>query len=201
MIEKFFTEKENSIWLNPDIFFSKKIITDKIYAQSFSIASALKLFNQTHLQQVLTPEIILSNIKISNGENYNGLPWVMCDYPSQFSQQRTFAFRIFYWWGTQINCFLLLQGQALEKYLPVIRQNIWQKKFQNILFAVHENAWQHQIESDSFVSIKNLNEEKIQQHLANHHYIKLSATIAATEFEQLPEWVNMNWKLFSELLN
>lgn len=56
---------------------------------------------QLQLQQVssLPPEILASAPKISRGENYKGLPWLVLDYPRCFGQQDVFAMRTMFWWG------------------------------------------------------------------------------------------------------
>ena len=43
-------------------------------------------------------QIINSCPKISRGENYLGLPWLMLDYPRMFNKEKVFAVRTFFWW-------------------------------------------------------------------------------------------------------
>ena len=42
--------------------------------------------------------------KISRGENYRGLPYLILDYPAYFSQKDIFAFRTMFWWGHFFQC-------------------------------------------------------------------------------------------------
>ena len=58
--------------------------------------------------------------KISKGENYKGLPWVMLDYPRVFGKEDVYAIRIFFWWGHAFNVTLHLKGVYREKFLPVL---------------------------------------------------------------------------------
>jgi len=37
--------------------------------------------------------------KISKGENHNGYPYLVLDYPRNFQQSNIFAFRNLFWWG------------------------------------------------------------------------------------------------------
>src|SRR5271169_1886033 len=37
--------------------------------------------------------------KISRGEQYKGMPWVMLDYPRVFGKEDVCAIRTMFWWG------------------------------------------------------------------------------------------------------
>ena len=58
--------------------------------------------------------------KISRGENYRGLPWVMLDYPRAFGREDVLAIRTMFWWGHGFNVTLHLKGRWMEMCLPVI---------------------------------------------------------------------------------
>src|SRR5580698_8612281 len=47
----------------------------------------------------LPEEIKITEPKISKGENYKGLPYVILDYPRSFGKENIFAIRTFFWWG------------------------------------------------------------------------------------------------------
>src|ERR1700744_546088 len=49
--------------------------------------------------------------KISKGENYKGLPWVMLDYPRVFGREEVFAIRTMFWWGHGFSVTLHLKGK------------------------------------------------------------------------------------------
>src|SRR5688572_20484305 len=61
-------------------------------------------------------EVVAVSPKISRGENYRGLPWVMLDYPRRFSQADVFAIRSFFWWGGFFSFTLQLKGSYLHQY-------------------------------------------------------------------------------------
>ncbi|HMP91358.1 MAG TPA: hypothetical protein PKD90_00665 [Phnomibacter sp.] len=61
------------------------------------------------------PEVFGARPKISKGEQYEGLPWVMLDYPRYFNQQEGhFAVRTFFWWGHGYSMRLHLSGRFLN---------------------------------------------------------------------------------------
>src|SRR3989337_3789488 len=61
-------------------------------------------------------EIINSSPKISKGENYKGLPYLVLDYPRYFNKEDAFAIRILFWWGNFFSGTLHLSGIYKKKY-------------------------------------------------------------------------------------
>lgn len=71
--------------------------------------------------------------KISKGENLDGFPWVVLDYPRQILQQDLFIFRTQCWFGHGFTFSLILKGDPLN-LLPsacppgfqlAINEHIW----------------------------------------------------------------------------
>src|SRR5580704_6024625 len=59
--------------------------------------------------------------KISRGEHYRGLPWVMLDYPRAFGREDVLAIRTMFWWGHTFSVTLHLKGRYQQLFLPVIQ--------------------------------------------------------------------------------
>jgi hypothetical protein len=101
---------------------TKNGIIDKIYIlfgelsellrQSFSVVN-------NELDQVLS-----ISPKISRGEKYIELPWVMLDFPRYFQNDPGhFAMRTFFWWGN----YFLVQAQFSNQFIPKIVNGIVNK--------------------------------------------------------------------------
>src|ERR1700722_15897376 len=60
--------------------------------------------------------------KISRGENYKGLPWVMLDYPRVFGREDVYAIRLFFLWGYAFSVTLHLKGEYMRVFLPGIME-------------------------------------------------------------------------------
>ena len=78
---------------------------------------------ETHLQNTVTDlekrhhEILKSGKgRIFRGENYKLLPYMVLDYPRQFSKESIFTFRSMFWWGNGFSFTLHLQGHAWEHF-------------------------------------------------------------------------------------
>src|SRR5450631_2869683 len=69
-------------------------------------------------------EILETPPRISKGENYKGLPWVVLDYPRAFGRLDVLAVRTLFWWGNYFSVTLHLKGVYKGMFLPVIRDRI-----------------------------------------------------------------------------
>lgn len=63
-----------------------------------------------------------STPKVSKGENFEGYPFRILDYPRFFTKSDVFAFRTLIWWGNMINFTLHLKGEYLIKHFSQLKQ-------------------------------------------------------------------------------
>jgi len=100
---------------NTEWILTKHIITKKVYNMFGEISMILK--TETELFNYLFPENIkYQNGKISKGENYQLLPYVILDYPAFFWKDRIFAIRTMFWWGNFFSVTLHLSGVYKEQF-------------------------------------------------------------------------------------
>src|SRR5436190_19310256 len=71
-------------------------------------------------RKIFPAEIAAISPKISKGENYLGLPWLMLDYPRYFDKENIFAIRTMFWWGNFFSTTLHLSGKYQSQYLQDI---------------------------------------------------------------------------------
>ena len=65
------------------------------------------------VQSLRLPEaVIQSSPKITRGENYQLLPYVILDYPRCFQKEQVFAIRTMFWWGKGISITLHVSGNV-----------------------------------------------------------------------------------------
>src|ERR1700743_3182070 len=83
--------------------------------------------------------------KISRGENYRGLPWVMLDYPRVFGREDVLAIRTMFWWGHGFSVTLHLKGKYQELFLPVIRRRQHELSAQGFYMGVGADEWRHEL--------------------------------------------------------
>ncbi|NCU05189.1 MAG: hypothetical protein GXC73_14515 [Chitinophagaceae bacterium] len=117
----------------------------------------------------LPPETLLAAAKISKGENYEGLPYVMLDYPRCFGKEDTLAIRTFFWWGNFFSITLQLKGKYLQQYAPVIKQNWTLLLQEDAWINVSDEEWQHHFRENNMIPVADM-----QQQLADKKILKLA---------------------------
>lgn len=115
-----FSAEESTLLQDPRWLLTKNRVITRIYDLLGHQATALQQY-----RSLLPPEVCDTPPKISRGENYQELPWVMLDYPRLFSPSAVFALRSFFWWGRFWNISLHLKGAYLD-YLSGWTDKRWQ---------------------------------------------------------------------------
>lgn len=129
------------------------------------------------LEPPLPEEVLHSSAKISKGEKYEGLPWVMLDYPRVFGKGSVFALRTMFWWGNFISITLHVSGPYKERFKEVLMQNRLLLQECNFYLCVAEEEWRHDFATTNYVSLDRLNEQAVENILSVTDFCKLSVRI------------------------
>src|SRR5258706_1001549 len=87
--------------------------------------------------------------KISKGENYKGLPWMVLDYPRAFGREDVLAIRTLFWWGHYFSVTLHLKGRYKTLFLPVIQERITLLAAAGFHANVSEEEWRHELDPEN----------------------------------------------------
>jgi len=91
-------------------FLSEKIIVlDELVTHFKKVESELKATIQ-HYEKVLPQGSLTVTGKISRGENYKGLPYLVLDFPRFTSGKKVFIYRTMFWWGNYFSCMLITKN-------------------------------------------------------------------------------------------
>lgn len=128
--------------------------------------------------------LLTGSPKISRGENYVGLPWLMLDHPRLFSRQDTLAVRTFFWWGNFFSITLQLAGNSLQRHRlqceaawPLLRQH-------NYFIGIADDPWIHHAGSDNYISLNDWSERQYRDHIHTHGFIKLMRTVPLNQWDK-----------------
>lgn len=173
-----FSLQELDIADDPYILLIKNRIMEKVNGLMGELEQAIHelLHSEEHH---LPPEINLKHGKISKGENYKYLPYVMLDYPAFFTKKDIFAFRTMFYWGHFLSFTLHLQGKYCnlysEKLLSCFSSN------PNLYFNINTTPWEYTYEAKNYVLITQLADSEMMAHLQENNFIKLSIQIPIAE--------------------
>ncbi len=148
---------------------TKRKIIDTAAMLFNSQLPALNAIFANKLQQFDT--IKARNPKITKGENYNGFPYVIMDYPASFEKDNIFALRTMFWWGNFFSITLHLSG----KYKLAFEQNILkgQSDDSRLYLAVGDSEWQHHFGEDNYLAISKIPNEALPI-IRDKHFIKIA---------------------------
>lgn len=123
---------------------------------------------------VLPTEVTAIAPKISKGENYKGLPWLVLDYPRCFKKGNHFAVRTMFWWGHFFSITLHLSGIYKQKYLGSIERSFGWLQDEQYFICTGAEEWEHHFEAGNYDPLPGMLPETFTGHLHNKAFLKLA---------------------------
>jgi hypothetical protein len=191
-----FTEKDLHILEDTDFLLAKSSILKKIYNLLEKTKTRLiKIVEESDFSFPEGTDIVMG--KISRGENYKNLPYMVLDYPTLFTNENSFAFRTMFWWGNFFSSTLQLEGRSLNEYRKIIGNNIDKLLDKNIFIGVGETPWEYHYNEDNYLI---LTKDHIKI-INNCNFLKLSKNISLSDWERLPAFASGFLKLMISVLS
>ena len=175
--------KELELVQDAGILLTKNTIIEKVYHLFGEMAGEVRTMIAGR-PVGLPPEILTPSPKISKGENYEGLPWVMLDYPRFFNKLDIFAIRGMFWWGHYFILTLHLKGKYLEQYAPVLEKNLAVLAAEDFHVSIGTDEWKHELSSDNYMALQQCDSLMQQGTKPGHDFCKLSAKISLQQWNQ-----------------
>jgi hypothetical protein len=132
----------------------------------------------------------VSSPKISKGENYKGLPYLILDYPRLFEHENLpdrqagiFAIRTMFWWGNFFSVTLHLSGvykKEMEEKLIASYNNIKEK---NYYCCKNEDPWEHHFEEGNYVPVIEMNKNDFEKIVCEKSFVKLAKKISLQNWD------------------
>ncbi|WP_143310655.1 hypothetical protein [Chitinophaga vietnamensis] len=178
----------------------KNSVMHKVMVWMGEMQQALAAADEQHRHQ-LAPEWLAAGPKISRGEQYKGLPWVILDYPRFFSRSEVFAFRTMFWWGHYFSCTLHLAGTVKERYLTALLNGYTQLAERDFQVYMQEDPWQHDFGNSNYRPIGSFSFEEWKLLLDRHGFIKLAKPFALEDWKDVINGVAAAYAALLDLLN
>jgi len=175
--------EELSLVQNAGWLLTKNTIIEKVFALFGEVAHEVR-DNFAAKPNFLPVAVGVPSPKISKGENYKGLPWVMLDYPRFFNRQDTFAIRTLFWWGHFFSVTLHLKGVYKDKYQQQLLNNLPLLKAHSFYLCISGEEWRHEFEEDNYIPLTQLNSSDVEKILLANNFCKLSAKISLLQWDQ-----------------
>ena len=164
------SSKEMELVTNADWILTKNTIIEK----AKNLFGELQEMMTEDLGRVLTHNYTKVPPKISKGENYRGLPYLILDYPRLFEKENIFAVRTMFWWGNFFSITLHMAGsykkQDEEKCIlayPVFRDN-------DFFICINKEQWEHHFDPSNYALVKNLSQMEWKKIISENSFIKIA---------------------------
>ena len=148
----------------------------------------------------LSHDMIVENFdlhpKISRGENYRGLPFVMLDYPRQFDKENVCAIRTLFWWGNFFSLTLHLAGSFKEKYAERIIEKTGHWKENDFYYCINDDPWEHHFEKNNYSAVNS----EFAGFVSNHPFLKLAKKYPLNKWEQSIALMKQDYQNLVDLL-
>ncbi|HYV94968.1 MAG TPA: hypothetical protein VE978_24550 [Chitinophagales bacterium] len=194
-----FSKKEIQLLKEESFFRTKRIITEKIFHQLSETVKAIQ--STSSFKKIPFPKgTDISTGKITKGENYLGLPFIILDFPRLFSSERMFAFRTMVWWGNFASCTLLISGEQLSSAKENLLHHLSVLKRQEVSVCVNASPWLHHFENENFLSLHLLSKKETASILARQEFLKVARKIPVSQINRLPVFSAESFELFARLV-
>ena len=185
---------QNTGWI-----LTKHIITKKVYDLFGDLSIALK--SETGPYHYLFPENLqYQSGKISKGENYQLLPYVILDYPAFFWKNRIFAIRTMFWWGNFFSVTLHLSGIYKEQFTRDAADVLSFLQKHDFFICINENEWQHHFDEDNYKPASSVTLPGFEM-INEKDFFKVSKKIPLSQWGNANEFIINSFREIMQLLH
>lgn len=189
---------EMELVTNTEWILAKQLIIEKVFHLFGQLNEDFKRILAEE-KEIFIPEWQKKNGKISKGENYKGLPYIILDYPALFSKENIIAIRTLFWWGNFFSISLHLSGKYVEKIYqsPAIFKFLKNNEFS---VCINEDEWQHDFDESNFVNINKLNKDEIRK-ILEKPFFKIAQKTDLTQWDKAAVFLRENFKKIIDFIS
>lgn len=170
------SQDELQLVQNSNLILTKNAIIQKVYNMFGNLSDQLQMYTQ-HYKHLLPANCCDVLPKISRGEKYEGLPYVILDYPRLFGKEDMFAVRNFFWWGNYFSTTLHVRGKYLETVIQNLVANIELLSKKDWYISATGNEWTHNIYSKDFTLLNKYSKTTLLFALKKSAFIKTAVKL------------------------
>lgn len=184
------SEAEERLMRDADVILTKLAVVAKIEALFGRLADTYREIAAP--LEVLLPTAMVWQPKISRGEKYEQLPWLMLDYPRHFGKTNgQLAVRSFFWWGHYFS----LQLQASGVYLAPLQQALLTAQ-DDLVRA----GWQTALVTEAWDYTLPLHGRKLEYAAQSGELLKLVNCFPLQQLNCVEEHFTSSFKIVVELI-
>lgn len=192
------SELEEKLVNNREWILTKHTIIQKV---GELLAGQVDVINSEFIHPLTAtiPELAACRPKISKGENYQGLPYMILDHPALFSKTDVFALRTMFWWGNFFSITLHLSG----KYKKAAGEKVIERlaiSDSDFFISTGEEEWEHHFEAGNYAAVKTLQQEDLCKKIVQPSFIKIALKYDLHQWDDINELLQDAYSRFALIL-
>ncbi|MBO9620275.1 MAG: hypothetical protein J7539_14710 [Niabella sp.] len=141
-----------------------------------------------------------TNGKVAKGENYKGLPYVLLDYPRNFTPDHFFSVRSMFWWGRQVSTTLHLSGSWMQQFTPRLCEQLTLLQENSFYVSYNGDEWDHDLNGGAYHPLGGMPVEGLQKMAEADGFLKIAAFIPINELADAPAFWRNSFRTLMEIL-
>lgn len=191
------SQKELQLVQNEEVILMKQAIISKVELMFSQRIPALDEVSR-QLPDELRREF--ASPKISRGEKYLTLPYVILDHPRFFNACNVFAIRTMFWWSRFFSVYLHLAGEPLDRFRMKLQDSHLQTE--DFFVCIHEDQWHHHFDKNNFVAASSVSETQWKSIMQESPFVKLAIKFKIDQWDQMGEMLDRSYlKILSLLIS
>lgn len=146
MAKVMLSQKELELVSDAEWILLKNRIMEKVSILFGSLADEWK--SNFKLKQCVIDSSLFKHPKISKGEQYQQLPWMVLDYPREFTGHDVLLVRCFFWWGKYFALILLVEGLYQKNFGQQFQEGLLNKGWH---FYKGGDKWDNSFSKETFI--------------------------------------------------
>lgn len=179
-----FSEQELALVFNANFIYQKNKLLQNVSILLGELAETLQ-DKMLPLRLKFNSELLDKSGKISRGEQYKGLPYLVLDAPFLMKDKEFIICRTMFWWGHYITLNILIKGNYFKANTLDLKDNL--KMNQAILFLKGKDLWDNDLNSSSYKEINESNTSEIISQFDDFGFLRLSKKLRFEELGSLEE--------------
>lgn len=128
-----------------------------------------------------------SSPKISKGEQYQGLPYLVLDWPRDFGKDGSWAIRTLFWWGHYFTVTLHLSGKYREQLRQQVIGQVTQLAAGHFLLATGDDEWQHHLTGEHYTPVKSFDRNDFEKAITVSPFLKITWQLSLDQWDDAEE--------------
>lgn len=194
------TAAEAAIVGNPELLLLKNRVIEKVVGLLGEVQRGLAA-TDSHQRFPFEEEWLKPSAKISRGEQYRQLPWVMLDYPRYFSGKEAFAFRTMFWWGHYFISTLHLGGSVKARFRDALIGSHATLAGNGFQVYLGDDPWEHDFEGGNYRPIGSISLADWRVVTDRYDFLKIAKPFTLSQWGEVKDEVVAAYATLLVLLN